>query len=195
MLTGDKLVKVTKILYSQWMKNHDELFNPNEVKWEDSEDVYKFYKTIHKNLSLPIEVDEFFYYMNTLLMNEENLKNGTLDSSNIIEPRKKLFQVNVSERRYETYDYNGHVKVDGYFTKDQLESNVQELYSDGYVDLYDYKQDDSEYIDGESRGVEIESIELVKVLNKESSGFNKFLDTLTESEINFLKGELEKRLL
>lgn len=195
MLTGDKLVKVTKILYSQWMKNHDELFNPNEVKWEDSEDVYKFYKTIHKNLSLPIEVDEFFYYMNTLLMNEENLKNGTLDSSNIIEPRKKLFQVNVSERRYETYDYNGHVKVDGYFTKDQLESNVQELYSDGYVDLYDYKQDDSEYIDGESSGVEIESIELVKVLNKESSGFNKFLDTLTESEINFLKGELEKRLL
>lgn len=195
MLTGDKLVKVTKILYSQWMKNHDELFNPNEVKWEDSEDVYKFYKTIHKNLSLPIEVDEFFYYMNTLLMNEENLKNGTLDSSNIIEPRKKLFQVNVSERRYETYDYNGHVKVDGYFTKDQLESNAQELYSDGYVDLYDYKQDDSEYIDGESRGVEIESIELVKVLNKESSGFNKFLDTLTESEINFLKGELEKRLL
>lgn len=195
MLTGDKLVKVTKILYSQWMKNHDELFNPNEVKWEDSEDVYKFYKTIHKNLSLPIEVDEFFYYMNTLLMNEENLKNGTLDSSNIIEPRKKLFQVNVSERRYETYDYNGHVKVDGYFTKDQLESNAQELYSDGYVDLYDYKQDDSEYIDGESQGVEIESIELVKVLNKESSGFNKFLDTLTESEINFLKGELEKRLL
>lgn len=195
MLTGDKLVKVTKILYSQWMKNHDELFNPNEVKWEDSEDVYKFYKTIHKNLSLPIEVDEFFYYMNTLLMNEENLKNGTLDSSNIIEPRKKLFQVNVSERRYETYDYNGHVKVDGYFTKDQLESNAQELYSDGYLDLYDYKQDDSEYIDGESRGVEIESIELVKVLNKESSGFNKFLDTLTESEINFLKGELEKRLL
>lgn len=195
MLTGDKLVKVTKILYSQWMKNHDELFNPNEVKWEDSEDVYKFYKTIHKNLSLPIEVDEFFYYMNTLLMNEENLKNGTLDSSNIIEPRKKLFQVNVSERRYETYDYNGHVKVDGYFTKDQLESNLDEFYSDGYVDLYDYTQDDQEYIDGEGQGIDVESVELVKVTNNESSGFNKFLESLTESEIKFLKGELEKRLL
>lgn len=195
MFTGDKLVKVTKILYSQWMKDHDELFEPNEVRLEDSDDVYKFYKGIHKNLSLPKDVDEFFYYMNTLLMNEENLKNGTLNSSNIIEPRKKLFQINVSERRYETYDYNGHVKVDGYFTKDQLESNAHELYSDGYVDLYDYEKDDSEYIDGESQGIDVESVELVKVLNKESSGFNKFLDTLTESEIKFLKGELEKRLL
>jgi hypothetical protein len=194
MLTGDKLVKVTKILYSQWMKNHDELFDPNEVKWEDS-DVYKFYKGIHKNLSLPRKVDEFFYYMNTLLMNEENLKNGTLDSSNIIEPRKKLFQVNVSERRYETYEYYGHVKMDGYFTKDQLESNIDELYTDGYVELHDYTQDDQEYIDGEGQGVDVEGVELVKVMNNESSGFNKFLNSLTESEIKFLKGELEKRLL
>lgn len=195
MLTGNKLVKVTKILYSQWMKNHDELFDPNQVKWEDSEDVYKFYNRIHKNLSLPKEVDEFFYYMNALLMNEEKLKNGTLDSSNIIEPRKKLFRVNVSERRYETYEYYGNVEIDGYFTKDQLESNIRELDSDGYVDLYDYTQDDQEYIDGDSQGVEVQSAELVKVMNNESSGFNKFLDSLTESEIKFLKGELEKRLL
>lgn len=194
MWTGNKLVIVTKILYSQWMKNHNELFEPNEVKWDDS-DVYKFYEGIHKNLSLPGEVDEFFYYMNTLLVNEENLKNGTLDSSNIIEPRKKLFQVNVSERKYETYEYYGHIEIDGYFTKDQLGSNIYELYSDGYVDLYDYTQDDQVYIDGEGQGVDVESVELVKVKNNESAGFNKFLDTLTESEIKFLKGELEKRLL
>lgn len=194
MLTGDKLVKVTKILYSQWMKNHDELFDPNEVKWEDS-DVYKFYKGIHKNLSLPRKVDEFFYYMNTLLMNEENLKNGTLDSSNIIEPRKKLFQVNVSERRYETYEYYGHVKMDGYFTKDQLESNIMVMNYTLYVELNDYTQDDQEYIDGEGQGVNVESVELVEVMNNESSGFNKFLNSLTESEIKFLKEELEKKLL
>ena len=194
MLTGNKLVKVTKILYSQWMKNHDELFGPNQVRWEDS-DVYDFYKGIHKNLSLPREVDEFFYYMNTLLMNEENLKNGNLDSSNIKEPRKKLFQVNVSERRHETYEYYGHIQMDGYFTKDQLESNIDELYSDGYVELYDYTEDDHEYIDGQGEGVDVQSVELVKVMNNESSGFNKFLDSLTESEIKFLKGELEKRLL
>ena len=101
MLTGDKLVKVTKILYSQWMKNHDELFESNDVTWVESDDVYKFYRSIHKHLSLPKDVDEFFYYMNTILMNKENLKNGTLDSLNIIEPRKKLFEINVSERRTE----------------------------------------------------------------------------------------------
>ena len=194
MLTGNKLVKVTKILYSQWMKNHDELFGPNQVRWEDS-DVYDFYKGIHKNLSLPRKVDEFFYYMNTLLMNEENLKNGTLDSSNIKEPRKKLFQVNVSERRHETFEYYGHIQMDGYFTKDQLESNIDELYSDGYVELHDYTEDDHEYIDGEGEGVDVQGVELVKVMNNESSGFNKFLNSLTESEIKFLKGELEKRLL
>jgi hypothetical protein len=197
MLTGDKLVKVTKILYSQWMKNHDELFESNDVTWDSSfsDDVYKFYKGIHKNLSLPKDVDEFFYYMNTILMNEENLKNGTLNSSNIIKPRKKLFQINISERRTETHKYTGQLQVDGYFTKDQLESNVYELNNEDYLYLYDYDQDDSALIDSDGEGIEVEGVELVKVLKNESSGFNKFLDSLTESEIKFLKEELEKKLL
>ena len=197
MLTGDKLVKVTKILYSQWMKNHDELFESNDVTWDSSfsDDVYKFYKGIHKNLSLPKDVDEFFYYMNTILMNEENLKNGTLNSSNIIKPRKKLFQINISERRTETHKYTGQLQVDGYFTKDQLESNVYELNNEDYLYFYDYDQDDSELIDSDGEGIEVEGVELVKVLKNESSGFNKFLDSLTESEIKFLKEELEKKLL
>ena len=193
MLDGEKLVKVTKILYSQWMKNNDELFKTNEVNWDVSDDVYKFYMGIYKNLSLPKYVDEFFYYMNTILMNEENLKNGTLNSSNIIKPRKKLFQINISERRTETHKYTGQLQVDGYFTKDQLESNVYELNNEDYLYLYDYDQDDSQHIDGESEG--IEGVELVKVLKNESSGFNKFLNSLTESEIKFLKEELEKKLL
>ena len=195
MLTGDKLVKVTKILYSQWMKNHDELFESNDVTWVESDDVYKFYRSIHKHLSLPKDVDEFFYYMNTILMNEENLKNGTLNSSNIIKPRKKLFQINISERRTETHKYTGQLKVDGYFTKDQLKSNVYELNNEDYLYLYDYEREDSELIDSDGEGIEVESVELVKVLKNESSGFNKFLDSLTESEIKFLKEELEKKLL
>ena len=197
MLTGDKLVKVTKILYSQWMKNHDELFESNDVTWDSSfsDDVYKFYKGIHKNLSLPKDVDEFFYYMNTILMNEENLKNGTLNSSNIIKPRKKLFKINISETRTETHKYTGQLQVDGYFTKDQLESNVHELNNEDYLYLYDYDQDDSALIDSDGEGIEVEGVELVKVLKNESSGFNKFLDSLTESEIKFLKEELEKKLL
>ena len=195
MLTGDKLVKVTKILYSQWMKNHDELFESNDVTWVESDDVYKFYRSIHKHLSLPKDVDEFFYYMNTILMNEENLKNGTLNSSNIIKPRKKLFQINISEPRTETNKYTGQLQVDGYFTKDQLESNVYELNNEDYLYLYDYDQDDSALIDSDGEGIEVEGVELVKVLKNESSGFNKFLDSLTESEIKFLKEELEKKLL
>jgi hypothetical protein len=197
MLTGDKLVKVTKILYSQWMKNHDELFESNDVTWNSnfSDDVYKFYNSIHKHLSLPKDVDQFFYYVNTLLMNEENLKNGTLNSSNIITPSKKLFQINVSERRTETHEYTGQLQVDGYFTKDQLESNVYELNNEDYLYLYDYDRDDSELIDSDGEVIEVESVELVKVLKNESSGFNKFLDSLTESEIKFLKEELEKKLL
>jgi hypothetical protein len=197
MLTGDKLVKVTKILYSQWMKNHDELFESIDVTWNSnfSDDVYKFYNSIHKHLSLPKDVDQFFYYVNTLLMNEENLKNGTLNSSNIITPSKKLFQINVSERRTETHEYTGQLQVDGYFTKDQLESNVYELNNEDYLYLYDYDRDDSELIDSDGEVIEVESVELVKVLKNESSGFNKFLDSLTESEIKFLKEELEKKLL
>jgi hypothetical protein len=133
--------------------------------------------------------------MNTLLLNEENLKNGTLDSSNIITPSKKLFRINVSERSTETVEYSGQLQVDGYFTKDQLESNVYELNNEDYLYLYDYDQDDRDQIESESEGVEVEGVELIKVIKNESSGFNKFLNSLTESEIKFLKEELEKRLL
>ena len=61
--------------------------------------------------------------------------------------------------------------------------------------MYDYEREDSELIDSDGEGIEVESVELVKVLKNESSGFNKFLDSLTESEIKFLKEELEKKLL
>lgn len=195
MLTGNKLVMVTKILYSQWMKNNTELFDSSEVGWENEDKVDKFFQSIHKALGLDYGVDELFYYMNTVLMNEENLKNGTLNSSNIVSPRMKMYKINVSERRTETYKYYGFVNTSGYFTKDQLEENVYNLFSETYLDLWDYTQYDSEYIHGDGDGIEVEGVELEKVLNNESSGFNKFLDSLNESEINFLKKELEKRLL
>jgi len=194
MLTGNKLVMVTKILYSQWMKNNIELFDSSEVKWDGGK-VEEFFKSIHKNLGLDYDVDDFFYYMNTVLMNEENLKNGTLNSSNIVSPRMKMYKINVSEVKTETHKYYGFLNTSGYFTRDQLEENVYELYTENYLDLWDYTQYDSEFIDGDGDGVDVEGVELEKVLNNESSGFNKFLDSLNESEIDFLKKELEKRLL
>ena len=67
--------------------------------------------------------------------------------------------------------------------------------NEDYLYLYDYDQDDSALIDSDGEGIEVEGVELVKVLKNESSGFNKFLNSLTESEIKFLKEELEKKLL
>lgn len=194
MLTGNKLVMVTKILYSQWMKNNIELFDSSEVKWEGGK-VGEFFKSIHKNLGLDYDVDKLFYYMNTVLMNEENLKNGTLNSSNIVSPRMKMYKINVSEVKTETHKYYGFLNTSGYFTRDQLEENVYDLYTENYLDLWDYTQYDSDFIDGDGDGVGVDGVELEKVLNNESSGFNKFLDSLNESEIDFLKKELEKRLL
>ena len=194
MLTGNKLVMVTKILYSQWMKNNIELFDSSEVKWEGGK-VGEFFKSIHKNLGLDYDVDELFYYMNTVLMNEENLKNGSLNSSNIVSPRMKMYKINVSEVKTETHKYYGFLNTSGYFTRDQLEENVYDLYTENYLDLWDYTQYDSDFIDGDCDGVGVDGVELEKVLNNESSGFNKFLDSLNESEIDFLKKELEKRLL
>ena len=194
MLTGNKLVMVTKILYSQWMKNNIELFDSSEVKWEGGK-VGEFFKSIHKNLGLDYDVDKLFYYMNTVLMNEENLKNGTLNSSNIVSPRMKMYKINVSEVKTETHKYYGFLNTSGYFTRDQLEENVYDLYTENYLDLWDYTQYDSDFIDGDGDGVSVDGVELEKVLNNESSGFNKFLDSLNESEIDFLKKELEKRLL
>ena len=192
MLSDEKLLQVLPFLYKIIQKEFGDLKSDDlDIDSGLFEDIFK---RVAKNMGLGYGVDSFFYFMNAILDNSENLKNGTLNLDNIKNPKKRNFEINVTETRYETTRYYGIIKESGYFTESQLEKNMDKLYSDGLISLYDYDQVDSEYIDGTGEGVEVESVEEVSSVN-ESNSLYKFLDSLTESEKKFLQNELSKRLL
>jgi hypothetical protein len=192
MLSDEKLLQILPFLYKVIQKEFGDL-ESDDLDMEDRLYIPKFSR-IAKNMGISTSANSFFYFMNAIIDNAENLKNGTLTLDNIKNPKEKEFVINLSEVRYETKRYYGEVKVSGYFTESQLEKNVDALNSESEIDLYDYDQVDSEYITGEGQGVEVESVEEVSSVN-ESNSLYKFLDSLTESEKKFLQDELSKRLL
>jgi hypothetical protein len=192
MLSDEKLLQILPFLYKVIQKEFGDL-ESDDLDMEDRLYIPKFSR-IAKNMGISSSANSFFYFMNAIIDNAENLKNGTLTLDNIKNPKEKEFVINLSEVRYETKRYYGEVKVSGYFTESQLEKNVDALNSESEIDLYDYDQVDSEYITGEGQGVEVESVEEVSSVN-ESNSLYKFLDSLTESEKKFLQDELSKRLL
>ena len=192
MLSDEKLLQVLPFLYKIIQRKFG-ILESEDLDIED--DLYKtIFKRVAKNMGLGYGVDSFFYFMNAIIDNSENLENDSLTLDNLKNPKKKGFQLNITERRTETRKYYGKLKISGYYTESQLEKNVYNLYSEGELDLYDYDQVDSEYIDGDGEGVEIESVKKVSSVN-ESNSLYKFLDSLTESEKKFLQDELSKRLL
>jgi hypothetical protein len=192
MLSDEKLLQVLPFLYKIIQRKFG-ILESEDLDIED--DLYKtIFKRVAKNMGLGYGVDSFFYFMNAIIDNSENLENESLTLDNLKNPKKKGFQLNITERRTETRKYYGKLKISGYYTESQLENNVYNLYSEGELDLYDYDQVDSEYIDGDGEGVEIESVKKVSSVN-ESNSLYKFLDSLTESEKKFLQDELSKRSL
>lgn len=192
MLSDEKLLQVLPILYKIIQRDFGDLVS-NDLDIDSGlfEDLFK---RVAKNMGLGYGVDSFFYFMNAIMDNSNNLKNETLTLDNLKNPKEKEYQINVTEIRTETTKYYGKVEVSGYYTESQLEKNVYNLYSEGEFDLYDYEQVDSDYVDGDGQGVEVESVEEVYSVN-ESNSLYKFLDSLTESEKKFLQNELSKRLL
>jgi hypothetical protein len=192
MLSDEKLLQVLPFLYKVIQKEFGDV-ESDDLDMEDDLYIPKFSR-IAKNMGIESSANSFFYFMNAIIDNSENLKNGTLTLDNIKNPKEKEFVINISEVRYETTKYYGEVKVSGYFTESQLEKNVDALNSENEIELHDYNQIDSEYINGDGEGIEVDSEEEVYSVN-ETNSLYKFLDSLTESEKKFLKNELSRRLL
>ena len=192
MLSDEKLLQVLPFLYKIIQRKFG-ILESEDLDIED--DLYKtIFKRVAKNMGLGYGFDSFFYFMNAIIDNSNNLKNGTLTLDNLENPKEREFQLNVTEIRTETTKYYGKIEISGYYTESQLEMNAYNLATEDEFELYHYEQVDRDYIDGDGQGVEIESVEEITSVN-ESNSLYKFLDSLTESEKKFLQDELSKRLL
>lgn len=200
----DKLVQALKILYKLWNREHESDFPSKHYIEYETGVPYDFYKKYSKQLGLGNETDDYYYWMNALEENEDNLDNNTLTVDNVIIPKYYGYDVETYEDRVEqvTVYYEG--EVEGYFTQDQLERSFYELGQGDVFDYYDFRESDRHYGDGEGNGVELRSIKMVSDVIPEStkkqktnnnSNLDSFIDSLTESETKFLIEKLQKKLL
>ena len=203
-ISKEKLVSALKILYKLWNREHD-------VDWPSKHYIefeagvpYKFFTKYSKQLGLGNEADDYYYWMNALEENEDNLDSDTLTVDNVIIPKYNTFDVDTYEDRREqvTVFYEG--RVEGYFTEDQLNKSFYELGSGSVFDMYDFDETDRDYGDGEGYGIELKRIELISDVIPESNkkrkviketNLDSFIDSLNESETKFLIEKLQKKLL
>lgn len=203
-ISKDNLVKGLQILYKLWNRQYPEVWpSKHYIEWDNGEP-YNFYMKYQKQLSLGGEVDDYYYWMNALEENEDNLESDTLTVDNVIVPKYYTYDIETVEDRYENVTVYYEGDVEGYFTEDQLQRSFYELGSDVAFDYYNFSESDRHYGDGEGNGVELKNIRLVDEEISESkkkkniiteSELDSFIYSLTESETKFLIEKLQKKLL
>ena len=200
----DKLVQALKILYKLWNREHESDYpSKHYMEWEAGVP-YEFFMKYSKQLGLGNEADDYYYWMNALEENEDNLDDNTLTVDNVIIPKYNTFDVETYEDRYEQVHVTYEGQVEGYFNEDQLYKSFYELGRGEIFDYYEFNEVDRDYGDGEGDGVELKKITLVSDVIPESnkkrkvmkeSNLDSFIDSLNESETKFLIEKLQKKLL
>ena len=200
----DKLVQALKILYKLWNREHESDYpSKHYMEWEAGVP-YEFFMKYSKQLGLGNEADDYYYWMNALEENEDNLDDNTLTVDNVIIPKYNTFDVETYEDRYEQVHVTYEGQVEGYFNEDQLYKSFYELGRGEIFDYYEFDEVDRDYGDGEGNGVELKKITLVSDVIPESnkkrkvmkeSNLDSFIDSLNESETKFLIEKLQKKLL
>ena len=200
----DKLVQALKILYKLWNREHESDYpSKHYMEWEAGVP-YEFFMKYSKQLGLGNEADDYYYWMNALEENEDNLDDNTLTVDNVIIPKYNTFDVETYEDRYEQVHVTYEGQVEGYFNEDQLYKSFYELGRGEIFDYYEFDEVDRDYGDGEGNGVELKKITLVSDVIPESnkkrkvmkeSNLDSFINSLNESETKFLIEKLQKKLL
>ena len=201
----EKLVAALKILYKLWSREHDtdsDWPSRHNIEWESGVP-YDFFTKYSKQLGLGNDADDYYYWMNALEENEDNLDNETLTVDNVIVPKYYTFDVETYEDRVEQVHVIFEGQVEGYFNEDQLNRSFYELGQGEVFDFYDFRETDRDYGDGEGNGIELRSITMVSDVIPESnkkrkvmkeSKLDSFIDSLNESETKFLIEKLQKKL-
>ena len=199
----DKLVGALKILYKLWNREHESDFPSKHYIEYETGVPYEFYTKYSKQLGLGNDADDYYYWMNALEENEDNLDNNTLTVDNVIIPKWYGYDVETYEDRVESVTVYYEGEVYGYFTEEQLQKSFYELGNGDVFDYYDFSETDRHYGDGEGNGVELRNIKMISDVIPESnkkrkvikeSSLDSFINSLNESETKFLIEKLQNKL-
>jgi len=146
--TKENLFRFIKAYYKMFSKKLEITLNNFDEDLINSYvgSYWKFWASLANSIGMnKDDVRQFFFIMNCIAENIENLDNGTITLDNFEVPEIQTFElevvVTIWESEFGTYD----IDYEGYMTKEQLEINYDELIPDwSYPFDWDYEYTDTE---------------------------------------------------
>lgn len=136
-IDNQKLFSKLNIIWKLWERRNDTLWPSQESsEWRQSE-TYEFLEKNSKYVGLDLtDVDNYFFYLNLLILNEDSLHDKTITAENMVLPKKnKLKYETVFTARGNIEEERVHTLI-GYLTPDQLSNNFYDLFSEEVIDPY-----------------------------------------------------------
>ena len=188
----DKLVPILYTLYDLWEKEY-----PGD--WPSGSDGIdsNFYNFITKKgkmlLGTKDTLEEITYWYSVLSGNENLLNNSTLTEENVFVPELNSLEVTLRLLEWQKYNSFRKMEIDCYLNPQQMEESFWFFNHEDFYNIYDANEVDRDWIDGELMDETVHDVR--KVTKPQQESINNFLDTLSESELNYLTETIIKKNL
>lgn len=188
----DKLVPILYTLYDLWEKEY-----PGD--WPSGSDGIdsNFYNFITKKgkmlLGTKDTLEEITYWYSVLSGNENLLNNSTLTEENVFVPELNSLEVTLKLLEWQKYNSYRKLEIDCYLNPQQMEESFWFFNHEDFYNIYDANEVDRDWIDGELMDETVHDVR--KVTKPQQESINNFLDTLSESELNYLTETIIKKNL
>ena len=188
----DKLVPILYTLYDLWEKEY-----PGD--WPSGSDGIdsNFYNFITKKgkmlLGTKDTLEEITYWYSVLSGNENLLNNSTLTEENVFVPELNSLEVTLRLLEWQKYNSFRKMEIDCYLNPQQMEESFWFFNHEDFYNIYDANEVDRDWIDGETMDETVHDVR--KVTKPQQESINNFLDTLSESELNYLTETIIKKNL
>jgi hypothetical protein len=163
MISNSEALKRLKLLWMLWEKQHPDDWPSsfNSTFFEDyGNSMYGFFKQNLKFIGADAsDMDTYFFYLNLMIDNEDNLYDKTINESNIVVPQEKTFNIVVEYNMVGRIIEEKEGKESGYFTEKQFEESYYNLKFEDYIDPYNWREKSLSYSDIDESDETVSSVE------------------------------------
>jgi hypothetical protein len=146
-----------------------------------------------KLLGIKDTLEEVTFWYCALKYNENALHDGVLNPNNVKVPELSNYNVVVKLLEWEKYNSFRNLVVSCYLNETDLEDSFWTLNYEDFYNIYDTMEFERQWIDGENLDESVSSI--TKVSEAQQESLNKFINTLSESELEYLSETIIKKNL
>jgi len=188
------LVNTLKVLWKYWEKQFPSEW-PSMINTSigGNDEFHIFINKMGKLVSIdPEDIDQYYFWYNAFVENEDNLRNNSLTIDNVVVPEERELEYELKMVYWEKIVKTGTDYFTGYMTKEQFVSSFNDLVNNEYL-TFDINYDFMDVIDSDFADEDLVGVR--EVTKKQQESIDKMVNTLTESELKYLTETIIKKNL